>query len=148
MNRLPGTIAGIETSGSIALVDVDALGQRLTATLLGATADAAAWTPGMPVALLFAETEVALAKNLSGLISMRNRINATVVSVERGSILAKVVLDVGGSRVVSIITSRSSTKLDLKPGDRVEALVKANEMSVLPAAAGETGAPGDAGAPA
>ena len=36
MNRLPGVIAAVESAGSIAIVDVDALGLRLTASLIGA----------------------------------------------------------------------------------------------------------------
>lgn len=131
MNRLPGVIAAVESAGSIAIVDVDALGLRLTASLIGAGLQVEGWTAGLPVTLLFAETEVALAKNLSGLISMRNRIGASVVAIERGSILCRVVLQADGAQLVSIITTRASHALSLVCGDRVEALVKANEMHVV-----------------
>lgn len=131
MNRLSGQIAAVETAGSIAIVDVDALGLRLTATLIGATLDVSHWTGGMPVTLLFAETEVALAKNLSGLISMRNRIGATVTAIERGSILCRIVLQADGAQIVSVITTRASHALSLACGDRVEALIKANAMHVV-----------------
>ena len=134
MNRLPGRIAAIETCGSIALVDVDAVGLKLTATLVGAGALTDSWRPGMAVTLLFAETEVALAKNLSGLISMRNRLPGRIVALERGTVLTKVTLDIAGQRVVSVITTRSSHTLALQEGEPVEALVKANEMGVMPAA--------------
>ena len=134
MNRLPGRIAAIETCGSIALVDVDAVGLKLTATLVGAGALTDSWRPGMAVTLLFAETEVALAKNLSGLISMRNRLPGRIVALERGTVLTKVTLDIAGQRVVSVITTRSSHTLALQEGETVEALVKANEMGVMPAA--------------
>ncbi|MBC7512871.1 MAG: TOBE domain-containing protein [Herminiimonas sp.] len=131
MNRLPGVIAAVERAGSIAIVDVDALGQRLTASLIGAGQDVVGWNPGMSVTLLFAETEVALAKNLSGLISMRNRIGADVIAIERGSILCRVVLQADGAQLVSIITTRAAHALSLACGDRVEALIKANEMRVI-----------------
>ena len=134
MNRLPGRIAAIETCGSIALVDVDAVGLQLTATLVGAGTLTDSWRPGMAVTLLFAETEVALAKNLSGLISMRNRLPGRIVALERGTVLTKVTLDIAGQRVVSVITTRSSHTLALQEGETVEALVKANEMGVMPAA--------------
>lgn len=134
MNRLPGRIAAIETCGSIALVDVEAVGLQLTATLVGAGALTDSWRPGMAVTLLFAETEVALAKNLSGLISMRNRLPGRIVALERGTVLTKVTLDIAGQRVVSVITTRSSHTLALQEGETVEALVKANEMGVMPAA--------------
>ncbi|RJG06959.1 hypothetical protein D3870_13980 [Noviherbaspirillum cavernae] len=132
MNRLPGRIAHIEIAGSIALVDVEVGGQRFTATLVGASDEASTWPIDMPVTLLFKETEVSLAKNLSGLISMRNRIPATVTAIERGQLLTRVTLDFIGCELVSIITTRSSHALALEIGDAVEGLVKANEMTLLP----------------
>ena len=86
----------------------------------------------MPVTLLFKETEVALAKNLAGLISLRNRLPAIVTAIERGTILTRVTLDFNGHAFESIITTRSSHVLELAVGDAVEALVKANEMTVMP----------------
>lgn len=131
MNRLPGVIAAIERAGSIAIVDVDASGLWLTASLIGAGSDIDGWRTGMPVTLLFAETEVALAKNLSGLVSMRNRISASIVAIERGSILCRVVLLADAAQLVSVITTRASHALSLACGDRVEALIKANAMRVV-----------------
>jgi molybdate transport system regulatory protein len=87
------------------------------------------------VALLFKETEVALAKNLSGLISLRNRIPAIVRSVERGQVLTKVGLNIDGYPLTSVITTKSSHLLQLAVGDEVEGLVKANEMSIMRIAA-------------
>jgi molybdate transport system regulatory protein len=131
MNRLPGQIASVEAAGSIALVDVTVGTQRFTATLVGAGDEVAAWRPGMPAVLLFKETEVSLAKNLSGLISMRNRIPARIVSIERGHLLTRVALDAAGHGIESIITTRASHALALEVGDLVEGLVKANEMTVM-----------------
>lgn len=135
MNRLPGTIAAVEVHGSIALVEAAVGEHRFTATLIGAGDEVAAWTVGMPVTLLFKETEVSLAKNLSGLISMRNRIPVTVTAIERGRLLTKVTLDFNGHAIESVITTRSSHALALAVGDSVEGLVKANEMTLVPGAA-------------
>jgi molybdate transport system regulatory protein len=131
MNRLPGHITKLETAGSIALVEVAVGEQRFTATLVGAGEEVASWPAGMPVTLLFKETEVSLAKNLSGLISMRNRIPAKIVAIERGQLLAKVTLDTDGHIIESIITTRSSHALALAVGDTVEGLVKSNEMTLM-----------------
>jgi molybdate transport system regulatory protein len=131
MNRLPGQITKLETAGSIALIEVAVGEHRFTATLIGAGEEVAAWPAGMPVTLLFKETEVSLAKNLSGLISMRNRIPAKVVAIERGQLLTKVTLDTDGHIIESIITTKSSHALALAVGDAVEGLVKSNEMSLI-----------------
>lgn len=131
MNRLPVTIAAVEVHGSIAIIDTAIGAHRFTATLVGATEEVASWAEGMQAALLFKETEVSLAKNLSGLISMRNRIPATIQAIERGKLLTKVTLAFGDNLIESIITTRSSHALALAVGDQVEGLVKANEMTVL-----------------
>jgi molybdate transport system regulatory protein len=135
MNRLPGRVSAVEVFGSIALVEVAVGAHRFSATLLGAGDEVTAWSVDMPVALLFKETEVALAKNLSGLISLRNRIPAIVRSVERGQVLTKVGLDIDGYPLTSVITTKSSHLLQLAVGDEVEGLVKANEMSIMRIAA-------------
>ncbi|HYD95480.1 MAG TPA: TOBE domain-containing protein [Noviherbaspirillum sp.] len=132
MNRLPGTISAVQAHGSIALVEVAVGAQRFTATLLGAGDEVQSWTPGRAATLLFKETEVSLAKNLSGLISMRNRIPCTVTAIERGTLLARVALDFDGHALESVITTRSSHALALEVGDAVEGLVKANEMTLAP----------------
>lgn len=132
MNRLPATIAAIETHGSIALVEAAVGTHRFTAALIGAGNEVCAWTAGMAVTLLFKETEVSLAKNLSGLISMRNRIPCTVRAVEQGKLLTRVTLDFDGHAIESVITTRSTHALAIAPGDRVEGLVKSNEMTVMP----------------
>ncbi|HYD81690.1 MAG TPA: TOBE domain-containing protein [Paucimonas sp.] len=129
MNRFPGTIVAIEAAGGVALVDVAVGARRYTATLIDA-GGAPSWRVGMAVALLFQETEVSLAKNLSGMISMRNRMVGTVTAVERGRLLSKVTLDVDGHAVDAVITTRSCDALQLALGDAVEGLVKANEMTL------------------
>ena len=131
MNRLPGIICEIDMHGSIALVEVQVGAHRFTATLIGAGDEVSGWRPGRAVTLMFKETEVSLAKNLSGLISMRNRIPCTVMAIERGRLLARVTLDFEGRRLESVITTRSSHALGLAVGDAVEGLVKANEMTLI-----------------
>jgi molybdate transport system regulatory protein len=129
MNRLPGTVTGMERSGSIALIDVAVEGRRYSALLLDA--DQERFRVGANVTLAFNETEVALARNLSGTISMRNRLPATVEAIEQGQLMSRVLLRVGSHGVSSVITTRSLLALQLHPGDAVEGLVKSNEMHLL-----------------
>ncbi|HWR39783.1 MAG TPA: TOBE domain-containing protein, partial [Patescibacteria group bacterium] len=55
----------------------------------------------------------------------------TVKSVTKGTVMAKVVVDYKGTELVAAITVDSVDDLDLKPGDKVTALVKATEMMIL-----------------
>jgi molybdate transport system regulatory protein len=130
MNRLSGRIINIQVLGSIALVEVAVGRHQLTATIIGNGEQVSAWSLDMPVTLLFDETEVSLAKNLSGLISIRNRMPAIVTSIQHGQLLTRVVLDMDGHSFSSVITTKSSQALQLALGDAVEGLVKSNEMSV------------------
>ena len=131
MNTLRGRITAIESNDHVSLVDVEVSGDSFTATLLETPEDAPYLRVGNVVDVLFKETEVSLAKNLSGLISLRNRVQTTVKQVRSGVILSEVVLDYRGRTISSIITTRSIKRLDIKPGDEIEAMVKANEMTLL-----------------
>jgi len=133
MNRLRGRIISIQSNDHVSLVDVDVSGDIFTATLLETPEDASYLRMGNVVDVLFKETEVSLAKGLSGLISLRNRVNTTVKFVRSGIILSEVVLDYRGQAISSIITTGSIRRLDIKPGDEVEALVKANEVILMEA---------------
>ena len=86
---------------------------------------------GNTIDVIFKETEVSLAKNLSGMISMRNRMKCTVQQIERGELLSKISLKFQKYIVISAITTRSVDSLQLHIGDEVEALVKANEVSLM-----------------
>lgn len=131
MNKLRGRITRIESNDHVSLVDVEVMGDSFTATLLETPDDAAYLKVGNPVDVLFKETEVSLAKGLSGLISLRNRMNTKVKQVRSGVILSEVLLDYHGQQISSIITTRSIKRMDIKTGDEVEALVKANEVTLM-----------------
>jgi len=131
MNRLPGVISAIESNAHLSLVDVRVGQDTFTAMLMETPQGAPYLKVGNAVAVLFKETEVSLAKNLSGQISLRNRIKGTVRHIRHGEILSEVVLDCQGVTVTSIITARAVKRLELAKGDEVVALVKANEVALM-----------------
>ena len=131
MNKLIGKIVLIESSPHMSMVDIDVDGDVFSSIVLETPSSASYLKQGTAVTLLFKETEVSIGKNLSGLISLRNRFKATIKRIERSDILTKVFLDYRNKEIVSIISSRSSDKLALIAGDSVEWLVKTNEVSLL-----------------
>lgn len=128
MNRLTGTVSAVESADHISLVDVAVLGDTFTAILVETPESAPYLTPGRAVEVLFKETEVSLAKQFHGLISLRNRIPGTVAALRKGRLLTEVTLDYRGITVVSVITTRSAERLGITVGDAVEGLIKANEV--------------------
>ncbi|UCZ55900.1 TOBE domain-containing protein [Desulfurispirillum indicum] len=131
MNTLTGIISAIDSDGSLSLVDIAVAGTHTMSALVVETPGQCPWLrQGNRIQVLFKETEVSIARNLSGDISLRNRLPATVAAVRSEGMLAEISLDFAGQQIVSIITSRSARRMELKVGDGVEWLVKANEISL------------------
>jgi molybdate transport system regulatory protein len=131
MNQLPGIITQIQTSGSVVLVDVDVNGHCFSALLIESVNQAHWLKTGNIIHIVFKETEVSLAKGLMGRISMRNRILCKVMQIERGELLSKITLQFQQYQIVSAVTTRAVDLLQLSVGDEIEALVKANEISLM-----------------
>jgi molybdate transport system regulatory protein len=131
VNSLPGVLNEIESEGSVALLDVMVGEQKFSATLLGSTTDFAGWQNGMRVQLSFNEMEVAIAKNLQGQISLRNRLPGVIQQIEAGKILTRVHFLMQQFTISAVITTRSARALQLTVGDHIEGLVKSNEMNVI-----------------
>lgn len=128
MNKLKAKIVNIESNAHMSLVDLAVGNDILSATLLETPAQVDYLQVGKQVTVLFKETEVSLAKNLTGLITLRNRLQAKVKYIERGEILSAVTLDYQGNALLSVVTTRGMDRLQLTVGDEVEALIKANEV--------------------
>ena len=131
MNKLKAKITNIETSDNISLVDLTANGELFSCVIIETTESADYLKLNNEVEILFKETEVSIAKNFDGQISLRNRIPSTIKEIERGKVLSKLILDFKGIDIGSIITTRSVNKLELKVGDEVTGLIKANEVSIM-----------------
>ena len=131
MNKLSGIISKIQQSGAILLVDVDVDGHGFSAMLIESATQPEWLVAEKTVDIVFKETEVSLAKNLSGQISMRNRMKCIVQQIERGELLSKISLKFQEYLITSAITTRAVDSLQLAIGDEVEALVKANEVSLM-----------------
>jgi molybdate transport system regulatory protein len=64
-------------------------------------------------------------------ISARNRLKGIVKSVEKGDIVAKVKIEVTApAAITALISSEAVEDLDIKKGDKVEAVIKATEVMI------------------
>jgi molybdopterin-binding protein len=130
VNKLKGRIVNIDSSEAMSLVEVDVGGDIFSSIVLETPQSAPYLKCGNPIDILFKETEVSIAKNLSGQISIRNRIKSVIKKIECGEILAKITLDYKGRNIVSIITTKSAKRLELEIGETIDWLVKTNEVSL------------------
>jgi molybdopterin-binding protein len=61
-------------------------------------------------------------------LSARNQLKGTVRSVKLGTVMAEVVVDVGGNEIVSAITRGSAERLGLAEGSAVTVVIKATDV--------------------
>ena len=132
MNKLNGTIVNIQSSPEMSIVELAVSGDIFSAMVLETPISAAYLKVGNKVDIIFKETEVSIGRDLSGLISIRNRFKGRIQSIEEHPILSTIVLNYKAGVIASIITTKSVHRLDLKQGIEVEWLVKTNEVSLCP----------------
>lgn len=86
---------------------------------------------GTNVLLSCKATNVALAKKLHGELSYSNQIPMQIESMEAGKLLSSLNLRQGNLKLESIITTASLQRMQLKVGERVTALIKSSDLSIM-----------------
>jgi molybdopterin-binding protein len=132
MNKLSGNITSISSEGQLSLVKINVSGSLFTSILIDTPATASYLVTGNKVFVVFKENEVVIAKDFSGQISMQNKFEGTIQSVEAGKLLCSLSLYCSGFSIVSIITAQAAAQMNLVQGDQVTALIKTNEISLSP----------------
>jgi molybdopterin-binding protein len=83
--------------------------------------------PAAPGAAAISGTGAGLEHFISG----RNQLVGRILKLQHAGLLTKVVLDVGGQTITSIITREASRDLGLKVGEMAAALIKATEVMII-----------------
>jgi len=86
---------------------------------------------GKKVRLAVKPTNISIAKNLFGEISLSNQLVANIKSVENGQLLSSIILEVNDTIFESIITADSSKRMNLQKYEQVTILIKASDLSIL-----------------
>lgn len=139
MNILRGKISELTTSGNMTLVGADVDGSRMTAIMIGSPEKIPYLHIPGDVELLFNEAAVSIGKIVEGGISLNNQLDCVVERLVVGEILSQVILSFKGEQLTSLITTMSAKRLDLKPGDRVTAFIKTNEVMLKEPAGADNG---------
>ncbi len=64
-------------------------------------------------------------------ISGRNRLRGKITSVSKGEVMAKVVVDVGGQDIISLISCDAVDEMNLQAGDAVTTLIKSTSVMLM-----------------
>lgn len=69
-------------------------------------------------------------ENLSFKLSARNQLPGKVLEVEKSELVCKITIEIEPSTITSVVTREAVEKLDIKPGDRIYAVIKSTEVMV------------------
>jgi len=127
MSKLIATIKNIQSVDNLNIVTFDFNNILLKMMSLDLSKDIEV---GKKVSLNVKPTSVAIGKNFSGELSYSNKINSTILSIENGQLLSSIKLSSNESIFESIITVESASRMNLKVGDKIIALIKASELSI------------------
>jgi len=73
-------------------------------------------------------------ENVSFKLSARNKLPGKVIDIEKNGLVSKLTIEIEPSVLTSIVTEEAVEKLDIKPGDRIYAVIKSTEVMVAKAA--------------
>ena len=62
--------------------------------------------------------------------SIRNHVRGTVKEIISDKVVSEVVVETSAGTISAVITARSVEALGLKPGDTVDAIIKATHVSI------------------
>ncbi|MDH5598921.1 MAG: TOBE domain-containing protein [Cyclobacteriaceae bacterium] len=128
MNKIPGKITEVNVEGNISLLTIRSGEVFFKAIVLEVPETSDYLKVGNPIHILFKETEVIIGKGDVSQISLRNKINCEVVSIDNGKLLSKLTLHSDLGEIRSVITSNAVSQLQIREGDKVVAMIKTNEI--------------------
>lgn len=130
-NALPGIVKAISEGPIAAEVELEiAPGMTIVAIITRRSVAGLDLKPGRKATALIKSNFILLARDLNaGRVSARNCLGGVVTNVMDGPINSEVTLDLGGGlELTAIITGGSVQALNLKPGERASALIKASHI--------------------
>jgi len=107
--------------------------RRIVAVITRQSADELKLTPGRSAIALVKSSFVLLARmDDAARLSVRNRLDGTVVDRVDGGVNSEIDIDIGGGKTLtSVITRHSADALALRPGETVTALFDAGHVILL-----------------
>jgi molybdate transport system regulatory protein len=62
------------------------------------------------------------------ILAERNRFDGRIISVKLGSLVAKVIVQIGDNEIESIVTLQSADEMKLKPGDPITVVIRSTDV--------------------
>lgn len=130
MNTILTKITKLEKSEGITLVHTSTKGDNFFSFIIDSNSDISPKI-GSEIYLIFKESEVTILKGNKAPISIENYFPCTVNEIKESKILSKVYLRYQENIITAIISTDSLKRLNLKIGEKVSALIKATEITLM-----------------
>ena len=130
MNTVKGKIVDISVHGSLSLVRINVSGSLISSIVIDTPDSLEYLRIGQSIKAIFKETEVIIAPEDIGPISLQNRFVCEVLRIERGGLLSRIDMTSDLGQITSIITTRAVDEMGLKAGITVTAMIKTNEVMI------------------
>ena len=127
MSQIIATIKNIRNIDSLNIVEFGFYNHTLKMVSLNLNKEI---TLNKKVELSIKPTNILIAKNLQGEISISNQLKAKIVKVENGELLSSILLKVEDTILESIITVDSSKNMNLVKDEEVLILIKASDLFI------------------
>lgn len=127
MSQIIATISSINNEGNLNIVEFNFFDYKLKMMSLDLNTNIKI---GTKVSLEIKPTQIALAKEFTGVVSFSNQLNAKVLSCENGKLLSSIQLIIHDIIFESIITASSSKRMDIQINDELIILIKASDLSI------------------
>ena len=128
MNRIDAVVTAIDSFENITIVCFEAAGQPMRMMALELDKSLVV---SSKVILGAKASNIALAREFSGMLSISNQLKVTIESINSGKLLSSVKFSFAGSLTESIITRESVSRMNLQVGTNIIALIKSSELSIL-----------------
>ncbi len=128
MNKITAIITDIQSIDTVNIVSFDVAGQlmQMMALELDERLDV-----GSKVIVGAKATNIVLARERVEAITISNQLEVKIVGIDMGALLCSVCFDFVGERWESIITRESALRTELRADDKIVALVKSSELSIV-----------------
>lgn len=128
MNTLKGKITSIKNTQSLSLVTIQT-GDVFFNTIVTETPDTATYLKtGGFITILFKATEVIIGKGPEHHISIPNKIMGTVLKIEKGELLCKIITDTMIGEISAILTLDAANHLQLEENDKITVMIKTTQI--------------------
>ena len=128
MNKIVATITEIQSADTVNIVSFDVAGQRMQ--MMSLELDERL-TVGSKVIVGAKATNIVLAQEHVETISISNQLDVKIEGIDMGTLLCSVCFNFAGERWESIITRESALRTALSVDNKIVALIKSSELSIV-----------------